>query len=116
MSRPLSQSAAVACRRVPVDDPALSDHPRMFALQVQDDAMAGRHIVAGDILIFEHGLEPGSGDVVAAYVDGESVVRSYVLQRGRPFLKAAHADHPDLIPAQELVIQGTMIKLIRERR
>ena len=53
----------------------------MFALQVLDDSMGGRQIVAGDVLIFEHGLEPRSGDVVAAFVDGESVVRSYVVRR-----------------------------------
>ena len=78
----------------------------MFALQVQDDAMTGKYILSGDVLIFEHGLEPRSGDVVAAFVDSESVVRSYLVQHGQPFLKAAHIDLPDLLPAQELVIQG----------
>ena len=81
-----------------------------------DDAMAGRHILAGDVLIFEHGREPRPGEIVAAFVDGESVVRSYVLQDGRPFLKAAHPDQPDLIPAQELVIQGTLVRLTRDYR
>jgi repressor LexA len=104
------------CRRVPVEDPELKDHPRVFALQMGDEAMSGRHIIAGDVLIFEHGLEPRSGDVIAAFVDGQSVVRSYVVQDGRPFFKAAHPSHTDLIPAEELVIQGTLVRLIREYR
>lgn len=88
----------------------------MFALQIQDDSMSGRHIVAGDVLIFEHGLEPRAGEVVAAFVDGENVVRSYVIQGGRPFLKASHPEQPDLVPAQELVIQGTLVRLTRDCR
>lgn len=116
MLRSSSKSSLAGCRRVPVEDPALRDRPRMFALQIQDDSMSGRHIVAGDVLIFEHGLEPKAGDVVAAFVDGESVVRSYVVQGGRSFLKAAHADQADLVPAQELVIQGTLVRLTRDCR
>ena len=88
----------------------------MFALQVQDEVMAGRHIIAGDVLIFEHGIEPRSGDVVAAFADNESVVRSFVIRQGRPFLTAGDADHARLISAQELVIQGVLVKLIRECR
>jgi repressor LexA len=110
------QTSAIGCRRVPVDDPVLKEHARMFALQVLDDSMGGRQIVAGDVLIFEHGLEPRSGDVVAAFVDGESVVRSYVLQGGQPFLKAAHPEKSDLVAAQELVIQGTLVRLTRNCR
>ena len=111
-----SESFSAGCHRVPVEDPALKEHPRMFALQVNDDSMAGRHILAGDVLIFEHGREPRPGEVVAAFVDGESVVRSYVIQDGRAFLKAGHPEHPDLIPAQELVIQGGLVRLTRDYR
>lgn len=70
------------CRRVPVDDPEFKADPRILGLQINDDAMVGRHIVAEDVLIFEHGREPRSGEIVAAFVDGESVARSYVLQDG----------------------------------
>lgn len=114
MGRSTRRSSLSGCRRVSVEDPGLRDHPRMFALEILDDSMAGRHILAGDVLVFEHGLEPKSGDVVAAFVDGESVVRSYVVERGRPFLKAARADQPDLLPARELVIQGTLVRLTRD--
>lgn len=115
MSHAHTRSEA-GCRRVPVDDPTLKDDPRVFALQVQDDAMDGRHIVSGDVLIFEHGLEPRSGDVVAAFVDGQSVVRTYVVQGGKPFLKAAHPNKQDLVPARELVIQGTLVRMTRDYR
>jgi repressor LexA len=36
-----------------------------------------------------------------------------MVKKGRPFLKAENPDYPDLIPAQELVIQGVMVGLMR---
>jgi SOS-response transcriptional repressor LexA len=53
---------------------------------------------------------------VAAFVDGESVVRSYVLHGGQPFLKTAHPEKCDLVAAQDLVIQGTLVRLTRNCR
>ncbi len=116
MSRSSFDISTSGCRRVAIGDETLKDDPHMFALQLQDDAMRDRHIVTGDVLIFDHGLEPRSGDVVAAFRDGESVVRSYVIQGGQPFLKAAHPEKSDLVPAQELVIQGTLVRLTRDFR
>jgi repressor LexA len=50
---------------------------------------------------------------VAALIDGESTLKRYLLDHGKPFLKAENPLYPDLIPAAELVIQGVMIGLLR---
>jgi repressor LexA len=92
---------------------ALRPNPRLFALEVQGDSMIGRHIVEGDIVILEHGRTPRPGDVVAALIDNESTLKTFVLVRGKPCLRAENPKYPDLIPAQELVIQGVMVALIR---
>jgi repressor LexA len=57
--------------------------------------------------------EPRNKDIVAALIDGETTLKRYVVQRGKPFLRAENPKYPDLIPAQELVIQGVMIALFR---
>jgi repressor LexA len=57
--------------------------------------------------------EPRSGDIVAALIDGETTLKRYLVQRGKPFLRAENPKYPDLIPAQELVIQGVFRALIR---
>ena len=75
--------------------------------------MIGRHILDGDIVVLEHGPEPRNGDMVAALIDGESTLKTFVMKNGRPFLKAENPKYPDLIPAQELMIQGVMRALIR---
>jgi repressor LexA len=57
---------------------------------------------------------PRHGQVVAALVDGERTLKTYVVKNGKPYLKAENPKYPDLIPAQELVIQGVFKALIRK--
>jgi repressor LexA len=57
--------------------------------------------------------EPRKGDVVAALIDGETTLKRYVVENGRPFLRAENEDYPDLVPAHELVIQGVLVALLR---
>jgi repressor LexA len=89
-----------------------------FALRVRGDSMIGAHILDGDIVILEQSKEVHNGDIVAALIDGETTLKRYVVDRGRPYLKAENVRYPDLIPARELKIQGVMVSLVRkhERR
>lgn len=90
----------------------LSRHSKPFALRVRGDSMTGAHIVHGDYVILEQ-KEPRPRDIVAALLDGESTLKRYVVEQGRPFLRAENPDYPDLIPARELLIQGVMVGLFR---
>jgi len=89
-----------------------------FALRVRGDSMIGAHILDGDIVILEQGKEVRNGDIVAALIDGETTLKLYVVDHGRPYLKAENSRYPNLIPARELKIQGVMVSLVRkhERR
>ena len=75
----------------------------------------GAGILSGDVVVLEF-REPRNGEVVAALIDGETTLKRYVVQRGKPFLKAENPRFPNLIPAQELVIQGVQVALLRVRR
>lgn len=90
--------------------------PRTFALEVRGDSMVGKHIVEGDMVVFEHGATPKPGDVVAALIDGESTLKTFLLRGTKPYLKAENPKFPDLIPAHELVIQGVLKLVIRRAR
>ncbi|HUE41488.1 MAG TPA: transcriptional repressor LexA [Chthoniobacterales bacterium] len=89
-----------------------------FALRVRGDSMIGAHILDGDIVILEQSKDVQNGDIVAALIDGETTLKRYVVDHGRPYLKAENPRYPDLIPARELKIQGVMVSLVRkhERR
>jgi repressor LexA len=84
----------------------------IFALKVQGESMIGAQIADGDTVILQKRL-PKNGDIVAALIDGETTLKRYVVEAGRPFLKADNPTYPNLIPAAELRVQGVMIGLIR---
>ena len=107
---------AEGCISIDVDTLGFKPTARTFALEVRGDSMIGKHIVDGDAVVLEHGLTPKTGDVVAALIDNESTLKTFVLNRGQPFLRAENPRYPDLIPAGELVIQGVMVALVRKRK
>lgn len=106
---------AEGCLSVDIESLGVKSTARTFALQVQGDSMIGRHICPGDVVVFEHGKTPRNGDVVAALIDNESTLKTYVQERGKPpFLKAENPRYSKLYPARELVIQGVMVGLVRK--
>ncbi|HNQ89954.1 MAG TPA: transcriptional repressor LexA [Verrucomicrobiota bacterium] len=104
---------------MPLDLASLGIRPtaRTFVLEVLGDSMIGRHILPGDLVVLEHGKTPRSGDVVAALIDNESTLKTFVQERGAPpCLRAENPRYPQLHPAAELVIQGVMVGLVRRCR
>jgi len=104
------------CLSIDVETLGIKPTPRTFALKVRGDSMIGRHIIDGDLVVLEHGKEPRPNDVVAALIDNESTLKTFVLNRGKPYLRAENPKYPNLIPAAELVIQGVMVALVRKGR
>jgi repressor LexA len=105
---------AEGCLSVDVETLGIRPNARTFALQVQGDSMIGRHILDGDYVICMHGITPRPGHIVAALIDNESTLKTYVLDRGRPYLKAENPRYPRFIPAAELVIQGIVVAILRK--
>jgi repressor LexA len=85
---------------------------KLFALRVRGDSMIGANIVENDV-VFLTPREPRPLDIVAALIDGESTLKRFLIQRGRAFLRAENPRYPDLIPSNELTIQGVMVGLLR---
>ena len=114
--RPIGESEERdGCVRVDLDTLGIPKNARTFALRVRGDSMTGVHILDGDIVILE--LKPPShGRVVAALIDGESTLKTFLVRSGKPYLRAENPNYPDIIPAQELVIQGVMVALLRQAR
>jgi repressor LexA len=107
---------AKGCVSIDIASLGIKPTPRTFALEVRGDSMIGRHILDGDVVVVEHGQTPRNGDVVAALIDGESTLKTFVADKGKPHLRAENPRYPKLIPADELVIQGVMVALIRKRK
>ena len=93
----------------------VSKNSRTFALRVRGDSMVDAHILDGDIVILEDRKEAQHGDIVAALIDGETTLKRYIVEHGRPYLKAENPKFPNQVPARELRIQGVMVSLIRRQ-
>lgn len=100
------------CLSIDVSSLGLRGNARTFALKVRGESMIDAHICDGDTVVMEF-REPRKGDIVAALIDGETTLKRYVIEKGRPFLRAENEDFPDLIPARELIIQGVLVALLR---
>lgn len=108
------QQDAAGCVSVDIASIGYKPTRNAFALRVTGDSMIGRHIMDGDVVILEHGPEPRNGQVVAALIDGESTLKTFVVKNGKPYLRAENPRYPALVPAQELMIQGVFKALIRK--
>lgn len=101
------------CLSIDITALGIPRNSKAFALKVRGNSMIDAHICNGDTVILEF-REPRKGDIVAALIDGETTLKRYLIENGKAFLRAENSDFPDLIPAQELVIQGVLIALMRK--
>ena len=102
------------CVLIDVDTLGIKPTTRTFGLKVRGDSMIGKCIMDGDVAVIEHGVEPRPGDTVAALIDGQVTLKTFVTQRGKPYLRAENPRYLDLIPREELQIQGVMVALVRK--
>ena len=103
------------CISIDIASLGIPRNARTFALRVRGESMIDAHICDGDTVILEF-REPRQGDIVAALIDGETTLKRFVMDNGRPFLHAENESFPDIIPARELVVQGVMVGLLRNGR
>jgi repressor LexA len=106
------ENASVGMLSVDAVTAGLNRQARLFALKVCGDSMIGAQICEGDHVIMEM-REPQNTDIVAAIIDGETTLKRFMLESGEPYLRAENPNFPDLVPVQELIIQGVMVALIR---
>lgn len=110
------QQEAVGCISMDVKTLGTRGKGRTYALQVRGDSMVGRNICDEDYVIIDQGRSPQKGDVVAALIDNESTLKTFMTKNGKPYLKSENPKFPDLIPASDLSIQGVMVALVRKAR
>jgi repressor LexA len=108
------EQEAAGCVTVDIESIGFTPTRNTFALRVTGDSMIEKHICDGDIAVCEHGPEPPSGQVVAALIDRENTLKTFLVKNGKAFLKSENPKYPNLIPSEELVIQGVLRALIRK--
>lgn len=94
----------------------IRDRKNAFALTVKGDSMEGRRIFDGDIVLIDGSATPEHRNVVAALVDNEATLKTFLRRDGKPWLRAENPRYPDPIPAWDLRIQGVARAVIRQLR
>lgn len=102
-------------RYVYVDRQSLGFKPvdKCFALRVAGDSMIGKGIYDGDIVIVDGTDVPKDGSIVAALIDNESTLKTFVDQNGNCYLKPENDKYQELMPLNDLVVQGVVKTVIR---
>ena len=87
-------------------------HPAAtYFVRVEGDSMIEAGIQSGDILIVDWSLEPRSGDVVIAMINGEFVVKTFHCKvDGKKFLLAGNPKYPhiELTDTMDVEIRGVV--------
>ena len=102
------------CLSVDITSLGIPRNAKTFALRVRGESMIDAHICDGDHVILEF-REPRKNDIVAALIDGETTLKRYVIQRGKPYLQAENPEYPARLPARDRHIHGVMIALLRRQ-
>ena len=87
-----------------------------FFLRVSGNSMNNAGIYNNDLLIVDRSINPKSGDVVVAILDGEFTLKRYIKDNERYYLKADKEDYPaiDLNEYNEVMIWGVAIYSIHK--
>jgi repressor LexA len=107
------QQEQEGCISIDVTSLGVSRKHDTFALKVRGDSMIDAHICDGDTVILEK-REPRNHDIIAALIDGETTLKRYIQGKSQTYLQAENPHFPDLIPLDELIVQGVMVALIRK--
>ena len=94
----------------------LVQHPAAtFFVRVKGDSMTGAGIQDGDLLVVDRALEPKSGAIVVAVVDGELTVKRLKVEGARVWLMPENPAYPplELRDGQALHLWGVVVHAVR---
>lgn len=95
----------------------LIKHPQAsYLLRVRGESMRGVGIFDGDVVLVDKAIQPRSGQVVIAVIDGEFTCKVLQMLAGRIKLKAANPTYPDIVPkdGQTVEIWGVVVASIKQ--
>ena len=100
--------------RVPVPSNLFRQRPT-YLLRVQGDSMIDAGIFDGDLIAVRKTGEARSGQIVVARMDDEVTVKTLKLNKNSATLLPANEDYqPMRVSADDLVIEGIFVGLIRD--
>lgn len=84
-----------------------------FWVRINGDSMKGIGLFDGDLILVDRSLEPQSGNVVLAVVDGEFTCKTYQKKDGKALLVAANLNFKPIECREGVEIWGVVRNSIR---
>ncbi|AQT68207.1 LexA repressor [Anaerohalosphaera lusitana] len=94
----------------------IKNPPATFFVRVTGDSMEGAGIYDGDLLIVDRSVEPKSGKVVIAVLNGELTVKRLRVYRGKYSLIAENTNYPDIKISRDMEFEvwGVVTNVIHQ--
>lgn len=102
--------------RLSLDEHLIQHKEATFFVRAIGNSMTGAGIFDGDLLVVDKSLNPSSGSIVIAVVDGDLTVKRFVKRNGNVILKAENPAYKDieLQDGQELVVWGVVTSTVKK--
>lgn len=97
-----------------LDDLLIKNPQATFLLKVSGDSMSEAGILPGDMVIIDRSVDPKSGDIVIAEVDGAWTMKYLDKQGSDVTLIPANQKYKPIKPLRELKIAGVVTSVIRK--
>lgn len=92
----------------------LSGESSLFCLRVRGDSMSGAGIMDGDIVFVRKQRAVRDGDIVAALIAGEALVKRFkISEEGLAVLKAENPSYPDISTGKDTLVIGKVTGVFR---
>lgn len=103
-------------RVLDINDLVVKHPAATFFVRVEGDSMEGAGIYSGDVLVVDRALEPTSGKIVLAAVNGELVVKRLGIERGQQVLLSENTQYAPIIigDGEECFVWGVVVGSVRQ--
>jgi DNA polymerase V len=96
---------------ISLDEELIPHKTATFFVRARGNSMTGAGIYDGDLLVVDKSLEPLSGDIVIASVDGDITVKRFIQEGSIIKLRPENSAHKEIVfqEGQELQIWGVVL-------
>ena len=91
----------------------VTNPPSTFLMRATGDSMRDIGILDGSVLVVDRSIDPKSGCIVVAVVDGGLTVKMFTRNGGRPRLQPANPDFPDILLDENSEVWGVVTAAIQ---
>ncbi|MFA7238814.1 MAG: translesion error-prone DNA polymerase V autoproteolytic subunit [Sulfuricellaceae bacterium] len=101
--------------RLSLDALLVQNREATFFVRAKGDSMVGAGISDGDLLVVDKSLNPISGNIIIAVVDGELIVRRLIEREGKIILQPENPDYKEteFKEGSELQVWGVVTATIK---